>query len=77
MAHSRYAAAKITAVADTIARYGCVRNDPRSTRNSPTNPFVPGTPMLLSDTRVNTVANSGTVRAMPPYASIMRVWRRS
>ena len=38
---------------------------------------VGGTPMLLSDTMTSSVAKSGIARAMPPYASIMRVWRRS
>ncbi len=37
----------ITAVVATTAKTGCVRNAPIRTRNSPTNPFVPGTPMLL------------------------------
>ena len=39
--------------------------------------LVPGTPMLLSDTIVNIAANIGTTFAIPPYASMSRVWRRS
>ena len=56
---------------------GVVRKAPIRTRNSPTKPFVPGTPIELSDTIVSSAANIGTARAMPPYDSIRRVWRRS
>ena len=41
------------------------------------NPFVPGRPIDDSATRVNTVANAGTTRAIPPYAEISSVCRRS
>ena len=33
--------------------------------------------MLLNETIVSSAANIGTTRAMPPYASISRVCRRS
>jgi hypothetical protein len=77
IAQSRYAAAKITPVAAMTERIGAVRNEPISTRNSPMNPFVPGSPMLLSETNVSSTANIGTTRAIPPYASIIRECLRS
>ena len=40
-------------------------------------PFVPGTPMELSETNTSSAEKRGTARAMPPYASIILVWRRS
>ena len=66
-----------TLVVAITVKIGEVRNAPMSTRNSPMNPFVPGTPIELSDTNVNIAANSGTTRARPPYASMSRVCRRS
>ena len=49
MAQSRYAAAKMTPVVAITVSTGYVRKEPMSTRNSPTKPLVPGTPMVLSD----------------------------
>ncbi len=76
-AQSRYAAAKMTLVAAITAKYGCVGNDPTSTRNSPTNPLVPGTPIELSATMVRQTAKIGMTFAIPPKSSICRVCRRS
>ena len=56
----------MTAVAAITAYSGWVRNEPMSTRNSPTNPFVPGTPIELRQTMVSNVANTGITFAMPP-----------
>ena len=70
-------AAKITPVVAIVVSIGYSLNEPRRTRNSPTKPLVPGSPMLLRETKVSTAANSGTTRAIPPYASIILVWRRS
>src|SRR5712671_3648842 len=64
---SRYAAAMITPVVASAVAIGYVRKDPSSTRNSPTNPLVPGSAMDDSDTIVRIAANRGTTRAMPPY----------
>ena len=50
---------------------------PDRIRNSPTNPFVPGSPTDESVTMTNTVAMSGTCLARPPYSEMSRVWRRS
>ena len=73
----RYSAAKITPVVANAVAMGYSPNDPISTRNSPTNPFVPGKPMDDKATSVSIVAKAGTTRAIPPKAEISRVWRRS
>ncbi len=54
------------AVEAITAMTGSVRYAPMRTRNSPTNPLVPGTPMLENVTMVSITANIGTTRAMPP-----------
>ena len=54
-----------------------VANEPMSTRNSPTKPLSPGTPMLDSITTVKAAANTGATFCRPVSAEISRVWRRS
>src|SRR5207247_887302 len=76
-AGSRYIAATMTPAVAIVAATGYVRNVPSSTRNSPTNPFVAGSPIEDSETIVSTAASSGTTFAMPPNASMRREWRRS
>src|SRR5947207_889221 len=76
-AGSRYIAATTTPAVAMVAGRGYVRNVPSSTRNSPTKPFVAGSPMDDSETIVSTAASIGTVLAIPPNASIRRECRRS
>src|SRR5882762_7165456 len=76
-AGSRYIAATTTPAVAMIAARGYVRKVPSSTRNSPTNPLVAGSPMDDSETIVSTAASIGTTFAMPPNASIRRECRRS
>ncbi len=52
-------------------------NEPIKTKNSPTNPLVPGSPTDESATRLSTAARAGATRAMPPNAAISRVCARS
>ena len=52
-------------------------NVPSSTRNSPMKPLVPGTAMLEKVMIRNSAANTGMLRATPPYSMIARVCRRS
>src|SRR6059036_4289513 len=67
-AGSRYIAATTTPAVAMVAGRGYVRNVPSSTRNSPTKPFVAGSPMDDSETIVSTAASIGTVLAIPPNA---------
>ena len=46
-------------------------------RNSPTNPFRPGTPIDDSITSMNPAAKIGATCWMPFSSEILRVWRRS
>src|SRR5438034_7442415 len=48
-AGSRYIAATMTPAVAIVAATGYVRNVPSSTRNSPTNPFVAGSPIEDSE----------------------------
>jgi len=64
-------------VAPTAAQTNFVLNAPSSTRNSPTKPFVPGSPIDDSVTTRNTAENAGTAFHSPPKSTIARVWRRS
>ena len=61
----------------TTAHQRRVRNDPTSTRNSPTNPLSGGNPIDDIITMVNTTANTGATFCRPRSAAISRVWRRS
>ena len=70
-------AATITPPAAIVAATGYVRKEPSSMRNSPTNPFVAGSPMDERDTSVSTAASRGTTFAIPPNAAMSREWRRS
>ena len=49
-------------------------NDPKSTMNSPTKPFSPGSPMLEKVKRRNMNASHGARAAIPPRFAIERVW---
>ena len=59
------------------AIHGCVRNVPTRIRNSPTKPFVPGSPTEDSATTTSAKANTGITFAIPPKSAISREWRRS
>ena len=76
-AQSRYSAARITPAAATTVHQRADANDPMSTRNSPTKPLSPGTPIDESITTVNPAAKIGATDWMPLSALISRVWRRS
>ena len=52
-------------VASTVAS-GNAAKLPSSTRNSPTNPLSPGSPIEESATTVKIRLKTGTTRAMPP-----------
>ena len=77
IAQSMYAAARITPSAEIVVISGYVLKEPSITRNSAMKPLVPGSPMLESVTMVRSVAKTGTTFAIPPYAEICRVCRRS
>ena len=72
-AHSRYSAAKITPAVATTVHHRAVRNEPISTRYSPTKPLRPGTPIDDSITIMNVPAKIGATFWMPPNSEISRV----
>ena len=70
-------AARITPVAATALTTGAARKAPSRIRNSPMNPFNPGSPMLERQMIMKSAANQGSTAAKPPNSEISRVWRRS
>ena len=70
-------AAVITATVPTTAHQRWVRNVPDRTRNSPTNPFNPGSPTALITTARNRAAMIGIDFCRPPRSAKRRVPRRS
>jgi len=50
---------------------------PSRIRNSPTNPFSIGSPMLENITTPKQAAKTGIGFATPPKSAIILVWRRS
>ena len=69
---SEIIAAKISAEARLV-----LVNEPTRTRNSPTNPLIPGRPMLASVASMNATVNIGMTWARPPKSLICLVCRRS
>ena len=61
----------------TTAHQRWVMNVPRSTRNSLTNPFNPGTPMEAIMKTVNTPAMTGATFCRPRNSVVCHVPRRS
>jgi hypothetical protein len=70
-------AATITPIAATTAHHRCATKVPISTRNSPTNPLRPGTPMEAIMATVNTPAMMGAGDCRPFRAETCQVLRRS
>ena len=52
-------------------------NAPSKTRNSPTNPFSPGSPSEDSVTTRKSAENAGMICHSPPKSAMSRVCRRS
>jgi len=61
----------------TAASHGLRWKAPTRIRNSPTNPFSPGSPSDDSTTTRNTAEKAGTTRHRPPKSAMSREWRRS
>src|SRR5438034_5699991 len=62
-AGSRYIAATMTPAVAIVAATGYVRNVPSSTRNSPTNPFVAGSPIEDSETIVRSEEHTSELQS--------------
>ena len=67
----------MTPVAATTAYHFWTLNAPSRIRNSPTKPFVPGTPIEERVTTMKQRQKTGTTFASPPNSEMRRVWRRS
>ena len=68
-----------TSMVDEPCRYDChdASNAPSSTRNSPVNPLVVGSPIEASDRIMKNTEYTGSALARPPYAASSRLWQRS
>ncbi len=62
---------------DTATIHGLNGHEPSRMRNSPTNPFVPGTAIEDRLISRNTAKYQGTTARSPPNSEMRRVWRRS
>src|SRR5262249_20972994 len=64
-------------VVATAASHGLRWKAPTRIRNSPTNPFSPGSPSDDSATTRKRAEKAGTTRHRPPKSAMSREWRRS